>query len=56
MDKYNKKIQGFPIGTFICNIGGCALSGSLASFVAGKLILLLFHLILNTPVIILLMN
>ena len=36
MDKYNKKIQGFPLGTFICNIGGCALSGSLASFLAGN--------------------
>ena len=36
MDKYNKKIQGFPLGTFVCNIGGCALSGSLASFIAGK--------------------
>ena len=41
MDKYNKKIQGFPLGTFICNIGGCALSGSLASFLAGKLYLLI---------------
>ena len=37
MDKYNKKVPGFPLGTFCCNVGGCALSGSLASFLAGEL-------------------
>lgn len=36
MTKYNKSLPGFPLGTFACNIGGCALSGSLASFIAGK--------------------
>lgn len=36
MNKYNKSLPGFPLGTFACNIGGCALSGSLASFIAGK--------------------
>jgi len=36
MDKYNKKVPGFPLGTFCCNVGGCALSGSLASFLAGE--------------------
>jgi len=41
MDKYNKKIQGLPLGTFVCNIGGCALSGSLASFLAGEFYLCL---------------
>lgn len=36
MNKYNKSLPGFPLGTFACNIGGCALSGSLASFLAGN--------------------
>mmetsp|Transcript_20750 Transcript_20750/g.45023 ORF Transcript_20750/g.45023 Transcript_20750/m.45023 type:complete len:814 (-) Transcript_20750:52-2493(-) len=36
MSKYNKNLPGFPLGTFACNIGGCALSGSLASFMAGN--------------------
>lgn len=36
MSKYNKRLRGFPIGTFACNIGGCALSGSLGSFLAGN--------------------
>jgi len=40
MNKYNKSLPGFPLGTFACNIGGCALSGSLASFIAGKCTLL----------------
>lgn len=38
MTKYNKTLPGFPLGTFACNLGGCALSGSLASFIAGKCI------------------
>ncbi|KAL3807311.1 hypothetical protein ACHAXA_008536 [Cyclostephanos tholiformis] len=37
MTKYNKYMPGFPLGTFACNIGGCALSGSLTSFLAGNL-------------------
>ncbi len=36
MNKYNKSLPGFPLGTFACNISGCALSGSLASFIAGE--------------------
>jgi hypothetical protein len=36
MTKYNKYMPGFPLGTFACNIGGCALSGSLKSFLAGE--------------------
>lgn len=40
MKKYNSRVPGFPVGTFICNIGGCALSGSLGSFLAGEYICL----------------
>ncbi len=36
MSKYNSNLPGFPLGTFACNVGGCALSGSLGSFLAGK--------------------
>ncbi len=36
MTKYNKYVPGFPLGTFACNIGGCALSGSLKSLLAGE--------------------
>jgi len=36
MNKYNKKIPGFPLGTFACNLLSCALSGSLGSFLAGN--------------------
>ena len=36
MTKYNKYMPGFPLGTFACNIGGCALSGSLKSLLAGE--------------------
>lgn len=38
MSKYNKRLPGFPLGTFACNIGGCALSGSLGSFLVGEFI------------------
>ncbi len=32
--KYNKKLPGFPLGTFTVNLLSCALSGSLGSFLA----------------------
>jgi len=34
--KLNTFWPSFPIGTFICNIGACALSGSLGSVLAGN--------------------
>jgi len=36
MNKYNKRLPGFPLGTFSCNLLSCALSGSLGSFLAGN--------------------
>ena len=39
MNKYNKRLPGFPLGTFSCNLISCALSGSLGSFLAGEIIL-----------------
>ncbi len=32
--KYNKRVPGFPLGTFSVNLLSCALSGSLGSFLA----------------------
>jgi len=32
--KYNKRLPGFPLGTFTVNLLSCALSGSLGSFLA----------------------
>ena len=36
LSKYNNWRPGFPIGTFICNIVACALSGSLGALLAGN--------------------
>lgn len=36
MERYNSRLPGFPLGTFFCNLLSCALSGSLASFLAGN--------------------
>ncbi|KAL9190355.1 hypothetical protein ACHAXT_007566, partial [Thalassiosira profunda] len=36
MSKWNKRVPGFPIGTFSCNMLSVALSGSLGSFLAGN--------------------
>jgi len=36
MNKYNKNLPGFPLGTFSCNLLSCALSGSIGSFLAGN--------------------
>ena len=36
MERYNRRLPGFPLGTFSCNLLSCALSGSLASFLAGN--------------------
>eukprot|EP00804_Cyclotella_cryptica_P031259 CCRYP_011080-RA/>CCRYP_011080-RA protein AED:0.25 eAED:0.25 QI:192/0.8/0.66/1/0.8/0.66/6/0/816 len=33
---YNKRLPGFPLGTFACNLLSCALSGSIGSFLAGN--------------------
>lgn len=33
-NKYNKRLPGFPLGTFTVNLLSCALSGSLGSFLA----------------------
>ena len=33
---WNKVIPSFPLGTFTCNMVGCALSGSLGSLLAGN--------------------
>lgn len=33
---YNKRLPGFPLGTFTCNILSVALSGSIGSFLAGN--------------------
>lgn len=33
---YNKKLPGFPLGTFTCNLLSVALSGSIGSFLAGN--------------------
>ena len=33
-NKYNKRLPGFPLGTFSVNLLSCALSGSLGSFLA----------------------
>ena len=34
--KYNKRLPGFPLGTFTCNLLSVALSGSIGSFLAGN--------------------
>jgi len=36
ISRYNRLIAGFPIGTFISNMLGCALSGSLGQLLAGN--------------------
>lgn len=36
LSKFNSWRPSFPIGTFACNIGACALSGSLGSLLAGN--------------------
>lgn len=36
LSRYNRIINGFPIGTFISNMLGCALSGSLGQLLAGN--------------------
>ena len=36
LSRYNNWRPGFPIGTFICNIVACALSGSLGGLLAGN--------------------
>jgi fluoride ion exporter CrcB/FEX len=36
LSKFNSWRPNFPIGTFACNIGACALSGSLGSLLAGN--------------------
>jgi len=33
-NKYNKRLPGFPLGTFSVNLLSCALSGSLGSFLS----------------------
>lgn len=33
---HNKKLPGFPLGTFTCNLLSVALSGSIGSFLAGN--------------------
>jgi fluoride ion exporter CrcB/FEX len=33
---YNKRLPGFPLGTFSCNLLSVALSGSIGSFLAGN--------------------
>lgn len=34
--KFNPLFRAFPLGTFFCNIAGCALSGSVGSLLAGN--------------------
>lgn len=36
LSKFNSWRPSFPIGTFACNIGACALSGTLGSILAGN--------------------
>ena len=36
ISRYNRIINGFPVGTFISNMLGCALSGSLGQLLAGN--------------------
>lgn len=36
ISRYNRLVPGFPVGTFISNMLGCALSGSLGRLLAGN--------------------
>jgi fluoride ion exporter CrcB/FEX len=36
ISRYNRLVPGFPLGTFISNMLGCALSGSLGQLLAGN--------------------